>query len=55
MRMFDVYTKTQLRQDPSFRFNNQIFQVDIILIQYHRLNRSAKKVKQMVGATKNAN
>ena len=41
MRMLDVDAEAELLQDPPLSFDNEIFQLDIVNVQYHRLYRSA--------------
>lgn len=43
--MFDVYGKTQFLQDSTFCLDHLVFQLDVILVEYHRCYSSAQIVK----------
>ena len=43
MRMFDMNTKSKLFQDSPLSFDDLGFQAYVVLIQYHRTDRSEKK------------
>jgi hypothetical protein len=38
--MLDVDAEAELLQHPPFGFDNEIFQLDIVYVQYHRLYSS---------------
>lgn len=43
--MFDVNTKTKLFENPSFRFDNEVFQIYIVLVEKYWFDFSAGEIE----------